>query len=316
MAELVTLGETMAVFAPTANEPLRYATHYRIRIAGAESNLAIGLQKLGHSAGWISRLGEDEFGHFILNQIRAEGVDTSRVVFDGQHRSGVMFKEINAISETKVFYYREGSAASFLSPADIDPDYIAAAKILHITGITPVLSESCSLAVQKAIAIARQNQVLISFDPNIRLKLWNGRDYTPLMLEILKQADIISLGVGEARILLQTDAIHEIFEQLFKLDRLTYLAVKDGPNGAWVGTKDAIHQIPPTKWKRIDAVGAGDAFNAGFLAGILEGLPLETCGTMGSIMGGLATQTAGDTEGLPSQAEMHNFLTNKEIIYR
>ena len=125
MPQIVTVGETMAAFTPGSTGFLRYVKNYEMRIAGAESNLAIGVSKLGHSAGWISCLGRDEFGEFVRNSIRAEGVDTSRVVFDPEYRTGIMFKQVRNASETSVFYYRENSAASHMHPRILDVDYLA-----------------------------------------------------------------------------------------------------------------------------------------------------------------------------------------------
>ena len=111
MPQLITIGETMAAFTPDSVGALRYVQNFGIRTAGAESNVAVGLAKLGLEAAWVSRLGTDEFGCFIRNQLRAEGVDCSRVIYDPDHRTGIMFKE-TSVGETKVFYYRENSAAS------------------------------------------------------------------------------------------------------------------------------------------------------------------------------------------------------------
>ena len=140
MKKLLTLGETMACFLPGAPGPLRYVSGYRLAIAGAESNLAIDAAKLGVEAVWFSRLGQDEFGAFVRNQVRAEGVDCRAVVFDETHPTGLMFKQ-TGVGESRVYYYRAGSAASFLSPDDITPALFAGVGLLHLTGITPVLSE-------------------------------------------------------------------------------------------------------------------------------------------------------------------------------
>lgn len=305
----------MVGFIPSSKEPLRYVTEYTTKIAGAESNLAIGVRKLGHSAGWISKLGDDEFGHLILNRIRGEGIDVSRVKFDDSHRSGIMFKD-KSLKETKIFYYRENSAACNLSPDDIEEDYIASAEVLHLTGITPVLSESCRLAVETAVQHAQKHHVAISFDPNIRLKMWGKTDYTDLMLKILKQSDIILLGLSEAKILFQSEDINEIFQTIFAFGTARYVAVKDGARGAWVSDGHESIHCPPVDCESIDPVGAGDAFNAGFISGILDGRSVETCGEMGNIMGGMATQSLGDFEGLPSKEDMRNYLTNRSIVYR
>ncbi len=178
MPQLITIGETMAAFTPDSVGALRYVQNFGIRTAGAESNVAVGLAKLGLEAAWVSRLGTDEFGCFIRNQLRAEGVDCSRVIYDPDHRTGIMFKE-TGVGETKVFYYRENSAASHLCPEDVTPALLDGVKVLHMSGITPVLSESCLEMTKAAFALAKEKGVAISFDPNIRRKLWRGQDYAP-----------------------------------------------------------------------------------------------------------------------------------------
>ncbi len=315
MPELITLGETMASFSPQSFGPLRYVSDYKMHIAGAESNVAIGITKLGHSAGFITSFGNDEFGHYILNFIRGEGVLVDKVKFDPDHPTGIMFKEISS-SETKVYYYRERSAASFLSPEDIDEEYISGAKILHLTGITPILSDSCKEALFTAMEYAEKHNVLISFDPNIRKRLWKGKDYRPLIKSILFQSNIILLGLDEANTLLETGNADEIFDILFSKDNIQYVAIKNGANGAWVATKDKKEFIPPYPCRPVDPVGAGDAFNAAFLAGILEGKDIVLCGKMAAISGALATETHGDIEGLPTKEKLEALLNNQKEIDR
>jgi len=315
MPELITLGETMASFSPHSPGPLRYVSDYKIHIAGAESNVAIGIAKLGHSAGFITSFGNDEFGHYIFNFIRGEGVLVDKVKFDPVHSTGIMFKEISS-SETKVFYYRANSAASFLSPEDIDEEYIATAKILHLTGITPILSDSCKEAAYAAMEYAKKHNVLISFDPNIRKKLWKGKDYRPLIRDILFQSDIALLGLDEANTLLDTDKEDKIFDILFSKDNIRYAAIKNGARGAWAATRDQRVFIPPYPCRPVDPVGAGDAFDAAFLAGILEGKDIELCGKMAAVSGALATETQGDIEGLPSKEKLEALLYNQKEIDR
>ena len=197
MPQLITIGETMAAFTPDSVGALRYVQNFGICTAGAESNVAVGLAKLGLEAAWVSRLGTDEFGCFIRNQLRAEGVDCSRVIYDPDHRTGIMFKE-TGVGETKVFYYRENSAASHLCPEDVTPALLDGVKVLHMSGITPVLSESCLAMTKAAFALAKEKGVAISFDPNIRRKLWRGQDYAPLIRELTLQSEIVLLGLDEA----------------------------------------------------------------------------------------------------------------------
>ena len=314
MPEVITAGETMAVMVPREPGPLRYVADYRLRMAGAESNLAVGLCKLGHTAGWISRLGDDELGQYVLGAVRAEGVDTSAVRFSAEEPTGVMFKEMGS-RETKVYYYRRGSAASCLSPADLDETYLATARIIHLTGITPALSAACAQTVRAMAAFANSRGILFSFDPNIRRKLWRGEDPVPVLRELLFQAQICLLGLDEARELLGEEEPQEI-AAILRAHGARFIALKDGARGAWAADETQLLRIPPYPCRVVDPVGAGDAFNAAFLAGILEGRPLEECGRMGGIAGAMATETAGDIEGCPSARQLRDRLEQREEIYR
>lgn len=315
MAELVTMGETMAAFAPGSTGALRYVTDYRLRTAGAESNTAVGAAKLGVSAAWFSRLGEDEFGHYVCNQTRSEGVDCSHVIFDREHPTGVMFKETGR-GETKVFYYRKNSAASYLCPKDLSPVLFEGAKIFHISGITPVLSESCYQTVQTAIRMAHDSGVKVSFDPNIRRKLWGTKDYSSCLREIALQSEILLLGDEEAEALFGTQKPEEVMKLLFQSEFLQYAAVKCGSRGAWVADRNESFFIPPYPCHPVDPIGAGDGFNAGFLAGLLQGRGVKSAGQMGGICGALATEVKGDVEGYPDALQMEYLLRGDQVLCR
>lgn len=314
MTEVVAIGETMAAFVPKERGYLRYAGELEIRVAGAESNVAVGVSKLGHSSAWVSRLGDDELGRLIRNAVRAEGVDTSRVTWDEQYPTGLMVKQIRSHSETTVFYYRAGSAASHME--ELDWDFLAQAKIIHMTGITPVLSESCRSLVLKTVEFAKNHGIWLSFDPNIRKKLWKERDYSSLMREIGEQAQILMMGQEEARQLYGTDKMEELAPMIFKKGKTRFAALKKGAEGAVVSDGKQIIAIPPHPCRCMDPVGAGDAFNAGFLCGILEGNSLELCGKKGAVAGALATEHNGDTEGIPEKETMERILEQRESVYR
>lgn len=314
--DVVTIGETMVALVPELVGPLRYNPSFRPRIAGAESNLAIGLAKLGHRASWISRVGDDEFGHYVNNAIRGEGVDTSGVVFDPDHRTGIMFKEMG-VGETRVYYYRENSAASHLTPGDVNEALVRSTRIVHLTGITPVLSTDCEAAVLKAAELADRHGRLLSFDPNIRRKLWNGRDYRSLLKQLTLRAGIVLIGLEEAAELLDTDKPEEIFDILLMGEGAARaVALKNGAEGAWVADAETRRHIEPVAVKSIEPIGAGDAFNAGFLAGYLEGADIETCGRMGAVCGAMATTVVGDIEGYLSRARLHALMNHDKEVYR
>lgn len=315
MPQLITIGETMTAFTPSTSGALRYIRDYSMRIAGAESNTAIGVAKLGFDAGWISRIGDDEFGQFMLNSIRAEGVDCSKVKIDERYATGIMFKEMTA-RETKVFYYRDHSAASHLQPEDVDETYLSSAKILHLSGITPVLSESCLETVRYAVELAKKHHVRISFDPNIRKKLWKGNDYSDVIRQLTLESDVILMGLDEAETLFSTSDIQKISGIILEKNPNAWIAIKDGAKGSVVICQDKMASIPPHPCKCIEPIGAGDAFNAGFLCGILENKGIELCGKMGNICGALATESIGDIEGYPSMTKLLSELNGKEETYR
>lgn len=316
MAEVITIGETMVCFSPDSLSPLRYVNRYHTRIAGAESNLAVGLAKLGHRAAWISRLGDDEFGRYVQNGVRAEGVDAESVHFDVKRPTGVMFKE-KSCGETAVYYYRKNSAAAAMSPADLNEEDFRDARILHLTGITPVLSPSCRDTVFYALDLAERFGLGVSFDPNIRRKLWEGEDYSPLLRELCGRSRYLFMGKDEAAALYGTTEPEELFKRISGgADVERTIVVKDGANGAWAADRAHKVRLKPAACRCVDPIGAGDAFDAAFLAGVLEGKDLWDCGRMGAVAGAMSTETDGDTEGYPDRSKLERRLNNQEEIYR
>ncbi|WP_320130233.1 sugar kinase [uncultured Sphaerochaeta sp.] len=315
MIDLITIGETMVAFIPETNTRLRYVSKFGKAIAGAESNVAVGLSKLGHTSGWISKLGEDEFGEFIIRELRGEGVDTSRVLHTTEYPTGIMFKQFSADKESSVYYYRKGSAASTLCPQDLDEEYIKQAKILLVSGITPALGESCRKTLVRAIEIVHEQGGLVCFDPNIRRKLWSEEQAKETLQPFLDVSDIVLLGEDEAEILLNETMPEKIIEALRK-HNVRWIAVKMGNKGAYVA--DSKHECftPIYPMKVVDSIGAGDAFNAGFLAGLLENRPIAECGKMASIMGAFAVSAPGDVEGIPNRKTFNQILANTKETNR
>ena len=289
----------MAVMAPSEAGRLSGVSSFLLRNAGAESNTAVGVCRLGHSAVWVSAVGDDELGRFVKDSIEAEGVDVSLVSTDKKHRTGLMIKEIIE-DKTTVYYYRENSAASHISAENIDFSKLNDTKILHLTGITPVLSKSCREACLEAMRWACENGVLISFDPNIRKNIWGDVDYLPLLREMIAFSDIALLGLSEAKELYGTDEIAKIASQILE-EGVGCVVIKDGKNGAYTITNSEFIFTPPFPCDPIDSVGAGDGFNAGFLSGILEGRSLTECAKMGALVGAMATETVGDVNGYPTR---------------
>jgi len=314
--DVVTFGESMVLFSPDSTGPLRYVQNFNKSIAGAESNVAIALARLGHKVGWFSKLGNDEFGRYIQSIIRGEGVDVSNVILDAEKSTGILFKERFMHSNPNVYYYRRDSAASTLKPEEIDGAYIKSAKILHITGITPALSKSCRETVFKAIEIAKQNNVLVSFDPNIRLKLWSAKEAVPVLLEIAKKADIIFPGIEEGEMLLGLNTPEDISRKFMDMG-CSLVAVKLGEKGCYICNKEEAHYVNGyTIENPQDTVGAGDGFAAGFLSGLIGKLSLKECGEYANGVGAMAILVKGDMEGYPDFEQLMAYIGKKKIIER
>ena len=297
--DVVTVGESMVLFVAEQAGPLREATTFRRHIAGAESNVAIGLCRLGHTAGWLSRLGDDEFGRAILFRVRGEGVDTSRVVLDQIAPTAVVFRDRREVGPLDVIYYRRGSAASRLCVDDLDAAYISAARFLHLTGITPALSDSCRETVFAAAEIARAAGVRVVFDPNYRSKLWHRDQARRVMLDLASRADIVLPGLDEAE-LLTGESEPEAAARRLAAHGARSVIVKVGARGAVALVDDCLIEAPPTRLERIvDPVGAGDAFAAGLLAGLLREMRIEDALRLANRCGAHAMLSPGDVEGLP-----------------
>lgn len=305
--EVVTLGETMVLLVADSPGPLRYVRRFERYAAGAESNVAIGLTHLGHTVRWVSRLGDDEFGQYVLQALRGEGVDVSKVTLDPHAPTGVFFKERRAPGTTRVHYYRSGSAASCLLPDDLDPGMFDGARILHVTGITPALSESCRQTVARAVELARDGGLMISFDANYRPSLWSPEDARPVLVELASTADIVFVNQAEAEILTGEDDPERAAERLAARCHGT-VVVKLGHAGAMAVSDGHRSRHEAGSRQVVDTVGAGDAFAAGFLSGRLQGHDMPTCLRYANAMGGLATTVGGDTEGTPTAHDVARYI--------
>mgnify|MGYP000034609715 CR=1 FL=1 len=315
MPQLVTLGETFTVMVPNQSGPLRYVQSFYKVVGGAESNVAIAVSRLGHTAGWISRLGKDEFGAFIYNFLRGEGVDVSKALFVETAFTGVNFKEIREGENSRNYAYRRLSAASQMNPNDLDPKYIQSAKILHVTGITPALSDSCCAAVFAAMDIARSAGVTISFDPNIRLKLWCLETARPILHKMAESCDIFLPGAKELTQMYPDQSTENVVDKLMNKG-VKKVVIKNGDKGCRIYSTQGIQDIPAFEVRCVDSIGAGDGFVAGFLVGQLRGLNDYKSGEIANAVGGLAVTVLGDIEGYPTQEELDNFIRKHPIVDR
>nr|WP_106780705.1 sugar kinase [Lysinibacillus timonensis] len=314
--DIITIGDGMITFDPSYKGPLRYVSEFKRKIGGAELNVIIGCARLGLKAGWISRLGKDEFGRHILNTVRGEGIDVSEVKLIDNYPTSLNFKEVHASGDSKTFYYRHKSPTETLNVDNLPIDYIKKAKILHVTGVFPAIQKQNREVILEAIKIAKQNGVKVSLDPNIRLKLWSKELARETLLTYMPYVDYLLTGREELEILFNTSSEEEMIESLQNYD-VQHVIVKEGASGAAYLENSKLIQIPGFKVKRVvDTVGAGDGFDAAFLYGITQNWPVEKSVQLANAVGAMVVQVEGDNEGLPYLEDVEVFLGARENIER
>lgn len=307
-SEVFTFGETMVLFQPEQMLPLEYIHQFPKKIGGAESNVAIGLTRLGHSVTWFSKLGNDPFGRYVLKSIRGEGVDVASCLLTDEAPTGLLFKEQLSPEDMNVYYYRKGSAASLMQPEELDAGAIAAARILHISGITPALSDSAFATVMEAIEIAKRNGTMIVFDPNLRLKLWSAEQAKKTFNDIAASADVILPGLDEGQLMTAETDVEAVAEALAG-DSDKIIVIKLGDQGAYLHSKEQKAYIEGFPVNRIvDPVGAGDGFAAGVISGLLREEPLEQAVRRANAIGAMVVGVSGDIEGLPTFEAVERFM--------
>lgn len=278
--------------------------------------MAIALCKLGHTVGWISKVGNDPFGEYILSTLKGEGVDISEVKKSNRYPTGVFFKEKVGMEETNVYYYRNNSAAAHLLPSDITKKYFSNSKILHISGITAAISESTFDTLKYSIKLAKELGLTICFDPNIRLKLWEPIKAKRILLDIIKDVDICLPGLNEAKILTEEQ---DPIEQSRILRGLgpKIVVIKLEEKGAYYHSESEFGFVDAFKVNDIvDSIGAGDGFAAGFLSGFLNEGSIKDSVKLGCAIGAYSLTTYGDFEGYPTKEEVINFINNSRRVSR
>ena len=306
--DVATFGEAMTLLVADRPGPLELAENFHKRTAGAETNVAIGLARLGLKVGWASRLGDDSMARYLLATMRAEGVDCSKVVCDPAQRTGFMFKGRLAPGEhgdPPVEYHRRGSAASRMGPADVDANWLRSARHLHATGVFAAISASSLDAARESLRVMRAAGRTISFDPNLRPTLWASTDTMRTEVNALAaQADWVLPGLEEGHLLTGRDT-PEAIAAFYRERGARLVIVKLGPEGAYVDADTGCARVPGFPVAEVvDTVGAGDGCAVGGISALLEGRSAIEAARRGAWIGARAVQVLGDTEGLPTRVEL------------
>lgn len=305
--DVITVGEAMAMFVATHTGDLSEVDHFMKRVAGAELNVATGLARLGLKVSWVSRVGNDSFGQFVLDTLKKEGIETAGVTIDDRYPTGFQLKsKVTDGTDPIVEYFRKGSAASHLSVEDFNPIGFTAARHLHLSGVAAALSASSYALLDHAAGAMKAAGKTISFDPNLRPVLWKSEaEMVEKLNHLAFQADWVLPGLKEGLILTGENTPEGIAD--FYLNRgVKAVILKTGADGAWYKTADGEQgAVAAVKVENVvDTVGAGDGFAVGVVSALLEGKTLHQAVTRGNVIGSLAIQVQGDSEGLPTRAQL------------
>lgn len=324
--EVVTLGEAMVALVAAEPGPLAESGTFGRHVAGAEANVAVGLVRLGHATAFIGRVGPDAFGTAIGRRLRGEGVNCSGLAVELGAQTGILIRERRLVGSSEVLYYRRDSAGSRISGTDVeqaaDRGLLLGARWMHLTGITPALSASAADAVETALNLARDAGLTISFDVNLRRKLWSEEEARRVLAPLAAQSHVVLGSLDELALLgeveLATEAIDDAAatsaaDAILRLGP-SVAVVKLGSAGALERRRDAGGHLTTARHggypmsQPLDPVGAGDAFVAGYIAGTLEGLTGEAALALGNACGAAVAASVGDLQGLPTRDEAERIM--------
>jgi len=287
--DVIALGETMVVFTPPPGETMRTSAQVAVDHAGAESNTCVGLARLGFRVAWVSRLGADQAGDRIVDAMRAEGVDTRWVRRDPTRPTGLMLKERDGVR-----YYRSGSAASAMTPADLDTVALDAAHAVLVTGVTALIGAGPHEA---GLALLSRALGLRIVDPNLRDGLWGSARRVELVTAFIDRADLLLGGAAELRELLAASDEAEVARRA--AERGPHEVVVRGESSVGALSGGVWRTIPISRGAAVDPVGAGDAFNAGYIAVRLRGGSVDESLEAGVRCGRAVTTAPSDTAAFP-----------------
>lgn len=285
----------MLRFTPPGAQRLEQAAEYRVYVGGSEANVAVGLSHLGLQTAWVGKLPTNPLGRRVVAEIAAQGVDVTQVVWTNSGRVGIYYLEVaGAPRGSQVVYDRQNSAASTFAPEDIDWNILQSARHLHISGITPALSDACAATTRYVLEKAKSiPELTVSFDVNYRSKLWTPQQARSALMPLLN-VDVVFCTLDDAKnVFGQSGDPEEVAWHLREMWGAQTVVLTLGSAGAVLVSPSYTGYGKPHKVDPVDRVGAGDAYVAGFLYGYLE-LNLEKALRYGSAMAAWKYSEPGD----------------------
>jgi 2-dehydro-3-deoxygluconokinase len=290
--DLIAVGETMATLCPMAGTPLAEAASLLVDHGGAESNTCVGLSRLGFRVAWVSKLGADPLGDRVLQALENEGIDTRWVIRDENHRTGIMVKDpVNR----RVHYYRAGSAASTIRPQDLESVPVANARAVLVTGITALIGADPQAAAIALLDAARGLKVV---DPNLRSGLWGSDHRAELILPLIERCNLVLAGHQELAEIFGPAEPEELARHCAQRGPGEVVVRCDDKVGVWKG-EEGWTELPIQLETAPDPMGAGDAFNAGYITSCLMGKESLEALRFAVHCGRAVATSPGDTAGFP-----------------
>jgi 2-dehydro-3-deoxygluconokinase len=305
---LLAVGDPLIALMPAEPVAVESADHLTVFVGGAEVNTAIGVQRLGVDAAWLGRVGADPFGRRVVTALEREGVESTLVVVDPQAPTGFYVREWLPDGARRPFYYRHNAAGARLSASDWPqpwPPKLPTPSVLHVTGITVALSAAAEEALHAIVDRAVALGATISVDPNYRSALWPDTQRARTALaRLARRANLLLLSEEDALVLFESADATAVFSATDDWN-VADIAFKRGARGAIVRYRGREHEVAPENAaSEADPVGAGDGFNAGFLAATMRGLDAELAGRCGAWCGARAVENVGENSGYPLLAEL------------
>ncbi len=317
MPDIITLGEMLIDFVPTVSGvSLIEAPAFQKAPGGAPANVAVGVARQGISSGFMGKVGEDAFGHFLAQTLEGAGVDISALCFAAEARTALAFVSLKADGERDFMFYRHPSADMLYRPDELDGDYIRSAKIFHFGSIS-LISEPSRTTTLQAIEIAQAGRLTVSYDPNLRLNLWPSAEAARQgILEAWPLAEVIKISEEELNFLSGKAQLVTGARRLWH-DRLHLLVVTRGKSGCTYFTPDLTGDVAGFSVQAVDTTGAGDGFVAGLLTGLYQNLDgeldeghLDAICRYANAVGALTTTQRGAIPALPTRQEVERFITS------
>jgi 2-dehydro-3-deoxygluconokinase len=311
--DVVTFGEVMGMFVAQEPGPLHRVAAFTRALAGAEANVAVGLARLGHRVAWLGQVGDDPLGRYAREELAASGVLVDAIAVDAEATTGFQLKSHSDGCDPEVAYFRKGSAGSRMASSEVADSWVMSGRHLHVTGIPLALSPSMREFALRAIRMAREAGLTVSFDPNLRPSLWQTHsEMVEVVNGVAAMADWVLPGIEEGRLLMgQPSADADRIAGFFGDMGVPRVIVKAGSDGATLHAGEVRRYQPVFPVRVVDTVGAGDGFAAGLISASLDELGDDAALERAAAVGALATTSRGDKDGLPDRAQLAAFLTDR-----